>query len=616
MSLESKGNSIYANSFQITTIDSDNFDIVNPKGEILLNGVAPGGGGGSLPIIGTGDITVQGNIRAQGDGVSTGKLEGEIIKATTGNIIATAGNVEVLAGNVEISGTGGLEINGTGNINLLGTGNLGVGTGGITSIGNVSVTTGDLETATGDIVSANNIYFEGTDLFNRSETGGVVTNTSYKDFKQLVGLNDNNTFTGTNKFDDNVTEFSEKVSVGTRDAGGLFTQNLALNKSGNLECDSMNNTTTITCGNVTCDNGGVNSCAARLFTTRTSGVAGWTMEQQTVQGNALDNVLQMRGGQAGAYISIVDSAFAGFVPNIALDPQTEVLGGLIQTDSYKIGDGANTFTLKQPKSGADSGNLLLQAGASEGPIKFQNNAGTTDLVIIKPDSVDNSGQLHCPAIIFGTSGGVHNSIVNDIAGPESLVLKIRQATASSEVIFEDNNEAELIRVRKTQIELKDDLPLLFGNYSFRPQQYSLTKTLTIAANPDTATFTNMAFNCRTDSWTDVNSGATGVTLYNVALEGYYKCSISQTALSSAGNFNFCDIIFDYILRLSVQTTPDITYTEPRYGYRKKPINQAAPTIEIDHLNTPVQSQPVYVLYSGQNSGETMPIEVRLTKLDF
>ena len=605
MSFPSRVDTVYANEMSCTPVDSDSFNIVNTNGgEILLNGVAPGGGGGSLPIIGTGDITVQGNIRAQGDGVSTGKLEGEIIKATTGNIIATAGNVEVLAGNVEISGTGGLEVNGTGIIKTVGGGNITAGLA------------GDIQTTTGDIVSGNNIYFEGTDLFKRTENGGVVTNTSYKNFQGLVGLTDNNTFTGTNKFDDNTTEFSEKVSVGTRDGAGLFTQNLALNKSGNIESGSINNTNAITTGNINCDNGGTNSCAARLFTTRTSGVAGWTMEQQTVQGNALDNVLQMRGGQAGAYVSIVDSAFAGFVPNIALDPQTEVLGGLIQTDSYKIGDGANTFTLKQPKSGADSGNLLLQAGASEGPIKFQNNAGTTDLVIIKPDSVDNSGQLHCPAIIFGTSGGVHNSIVNDIAGPESLVLKIRQATASSEVIFEDNNEAELIRVRKTQIELKDDLPLLFGNYSFRPQQYSLTKTLTIAAVPDTATFTNMAFNCRTDSWTDVNSGATGVTLYNVALEGYYKCSISQTALSSAGNFNFCDIIFDYILRLSVQTTPDITYTEPRYGYRKKPINQAAPTIEIDHLNTPVQSQPVYVLYSGQNSGETMPIEVRLTKLDF
>ena len=104
--------------------------------------------------------------------------------------------------------------------------------------------------------------------------------------------------------------------------------------------------------------------------------------------------------------------------------------------------------------------------------------------------------------------------------------------------------------------------------------------------------------------------------YNVLLEGYYKCTITQTADSSSGNFSACDLMFDYILHLSIQTAPDIDITEPSFNYRKKPSNQARPTIEIDHLNTPVQSQPVFVLYPNQSAGETMPIEVRLTKLDF
>ena len=611
MSYFSKTKSINTNSIQLKSLTATDVDINCLTGNVRINGVVPGqGGANSLPITGTGDISITGNVTASGDGINSGKVTGQTV-TSIGNIV-TDGNLslEGTSSSLNITSTGGISI-ASGNITQGAGGSITSGSGGITS-------NGELQTiGNNDIVSGRNIYFDGTDLFKREDNGGVVTNTSYKNFKGLVGLADNNTFTGTNKFDDNTTEFSEKVSVGTRDGAGLFTQNLALNKSGNIESASINNTAAITCGNINCDNGALNSCAARTFTTRTSGTAGWTMEQQVVGDgpSGLDNVLQMKGGQAGAYISIVDNAFAGFVPNIALDPQTEALGGLIQTDNFRIGDGANSFDILQPKSGADANNLLIKAGAANTPIKFQNNAGTIDLARIEPDSVDNSGRLYCPAIFFGTTG-VHNSIVNDIAGPQSLVLRIRQATASSEVIFEDNNEAELIRVRKTQIELKDDLPLLFGNYSFRPQQYSLTRTLTIAAIPDTATFTNMAFNCRTDSWTNVNTGATGVTLYNVALEGYYKCTISQTALSSSGNFNFCDIIFDYILRLSVQTTPDITYTEPRYGYRKKPTNNAAPTIEIDHLNTPVQSQPVYVLYGAQNAGETMPIEVRLTKLDF
>ena len=612
MSYFSKTKSINTNSIQLKSLTATDVDINCLTGNVRINGVVPGqGGANSLPITGTGDISITGNVTASGDGINSGKVTGQTV-TSIGNIV-TDGNLslEGTSSALNITSTGGISI-ASGDITQGSTGSFTSGSGGITS-------NGELQTiGNNDIVSGRNIYFDGTDLFKREDNGGVVTNTSYKNFKGLVGLADNNTFTGTNKFDDNTTEFSEKVSVGTRDGAGLFTQNLALNKSGNIESASINNTTAITTGTINCDNGATNSCAAKTFTTRTSGVAGWTIEQQVVGDgpSGLDNVLQMKGGQAGAYVSIVDNAFAGFVPTIILAPQTEALGGLIQTDNFRVGDGgSNSFNFIQPKTGADANNLLIKAGASGGPIKFQNNAGTIDLARIEPDSVDNSGRLYCPAIFFGTTG-VHNSIVNDIAGPQSLVLRIRQATASSEVIFEDNNEAELIRVRKTQIELKDDLPLLFGNYSFRPQQYSLTRTLTIAAIPDTATFTNMAFNCRTDSWTNVNTGATGITLYNVALEGYYKCTISQTALSSSGNFNFCDIIFDYILRLSVQTTPDITYTEPRYGYRKKPTNQAAPTIEIDHLNTPVQSQPVYVLYSGQNAGETMPIEVRLTKLDF
>jgi hypothetical protein len=75
-------------------------------------------------------------------------------------------------------------------------------------------------------------------------------------------------------------------------------------------------------------------------------------------------------------------------------------------------------------------------------------------------------------------------------------------------------------------------------------------------------------------------------------------------------------MFDYVLHLSIQTAPDIDVSEPAFNYRKKPTNQPRPTIQIDHLNTPVQSQPVFILYGTQSAGETMPIEVRLTKLDF
>jgi len=313
----------------------------NEGGKIFINGIEPGSGGsgGSPPISGTGnitivgDITTTGNIRANGDGVTTGKLEGVIIKATSGNIIATSGNVEVLNGNVEISGGGGLEVNGTGIIKTVGGGNITAGLA------------GDIQTTTGDIISGNKIFFDGDDIYHR--TNNPVAQTSYVTYKQLPQLNAANTFTGANKFDSNVNEFSQRISVGERDSGGLFTQKTAINPSGNIECVSLNNGTSITTGTINCDNGGDNSCAARVFTTRTSGLAGWEIEQQTAQGNQLDNVLQIKGGQAGAYVSIVNSGFAGFVPNIVLDPQTEAEGGKIVTDNYTIGDSnPNMFAIK------------------------------------------------------------------------------------------------------------------------------------------------------------------------------------------------------------------------------------------------------------------------------
>ncbi len=506
----------------IYTNNGEDIDIKSEGGgKILINGIEPsagGGGSGILPpnVNGTGDLTTTGNIRAQGDGVSTGKLEGEIIKATSGNIIASQGNVEVLSGNVEISGTGGLEVNGTGIIKTVGGGNITAGL------------SGDIQTTTGDIVSGNKIFFDGDDIYHR--TNNPAAETSYVTYKQLPQLGANNTFTGANKFDDNTTEFSEKVSVGTRDAGGLFTQNLALNNSGNIESKTINNNTTITCGNITCDNGGDNSCAAKTFTTRTSGLAGWTIEQQTVQGDPLDNILQIKGGQVGAYITINDSAFSGSVPNITLDPRTTALGGQVQTDLFTVGDGANAFNITQPRSGADVNNLLIQAGAANTPIKFQNNTGTTDLVRIEPDGADGSGRIYCPAIYFGTTG-LHNSIVNDVAGPESLVLKIRQATASSEVVFLDNADAEIIRIQKTQIEFGQNIPILFNNYSFRPQQYTFNFTgALIDDNP-----TGVLFNSHSALWTNVNDGGPTQTLATIG-NNFYKMTIIGVPDNSAGSY--------------------------------------------------------------------------------
>ncbi len=384
-----------------------NIEHRNPVHKILINGVEPGGGGGaSLPISGTGNIDIIGDITA-------------------------------------------------------------------TTLS----TTGDIQTTTGtsDIVSGRNFYFDGTDIFKRDIVGGVATNTSYTNYKQLAIKDAGNTFTGANKFNDNITEFADKVSVGTRDAvTGLFTQNLALNKSGNIESKTINNTTQITCGSITCDNGPDNECKARVFNTRTSGTNGWNIQQQKVEANAPanagNNILQIAATQAQAAgipveVYITSSEFNpsnGDNPNIKLIPSTVLNGGRIQAAQFDLGTAGGRYYLKQ-----------------------------------------------------------------DIGGPLNDVLQIKAPTAAGEVHFQDNLGGDTLKIKNASVDLKNDIPLNFGAYLFRPQQY--TYNFTNAVIDDNPT---VLFNSSTTLWTNVNAGGTS-TLANIG-NNFFKITIIGVPTNSAG----------------------------------------------------------------------------------
>ena len=331
------------------------------EGKVFINGIEPGAGGsgGSPPISGTGNITITGNAIISGDGISNGKIEGQTIKSID-NIVISSGSLEVTTGGVDIKANGNMTLEGNGNINQQGTGKITSGTGGIESLGDIkTIGAYDLEIG-GDI------YFDGNDIFHR--TNNPAAQKSYKDYKQLPGLNDANVFTGANQFNDNTTEFAGKVSVGTRDAvSELFTQNLALNTSGNIESKTINNTTLIQCGNINCGNAGLNEVRARVFKTRTNennSPEGWTIEQQTPSNPAqtFDRALAFKGGEANAFISILDSAHSGFVPNIVLDPRNSTDGGLVAATVHQVGQGGEAYWLTQPNTGADADNLLIRAG--------------------------------------------------------------------------------------------------------------------------------------------------------------------------------------------------------------------------------------------------------------
>ena len=456
---------------------TEQVDIISSNGtEIKINGVVPGSGSGALPIDDAGDIKLNpGNLICVGDGNNTGKIDAEKLTINTGDITITQGKLEVVAGkievtnnNVEISGTGNLQVKGNGEIKTEGGGNITAGLA------------GDIQTTTGDIVSGNDIYFEGQDIYHR--TNNPVANLSYKDFKQLAGKNDNNVFTGSNQFNSNTTEFAAKVSVGTRDGGGLFTQNLALNTSGNVESKTINNGTQIQCGNINCGNAALNEVRARVFNTRTNennSPDGWLIEQALPNSPAeqVDRILQIKAQEASAYITITPSDFTGTDPAIILDPNNTANGGKIYAGSFTFGTKPERYVLTQ-----------------------------------------------------------------DLTGPLNHTLQISAPTASSKVEFKDNDNNVTLDVNKTEINLGNTIPINFGLYSFRPQQYIFNFTgANIDDNP-----TNVLFNTHTALWSNVNNPSASTQTLSQIGEGYFKMTILGGASSGGtyGAFRFmCDFPF-------------------------------------------------------------------------
>ena len=586
----------------------------NQGGNILINGIVPTGGGGvSLPIDGVGNITVTGDITANGDGLNNGRMEAQTIKSID-NIVISNGSLEVTTGGVDIKGNGNMVLEGNGDINVLGNGDISnaSGSGKIASGSGGFESKGDIKTIGAfDLEIGKDIYFDGDDIYHR--TNNPVGQQNYKDYKQLVALNDNNIFTGSNQFNDNTTEFAAKVSVGTRDAvSDLFTQNLALNTSGNIESKTINNGTIVQCGNINCGNAGLNEVRARQFKTRTNennSPEGWTISQQTPSNPAenLDKSLVFKGGEANAFISILDSAHSGFVPNITLDPRTSTLGGLVSATVHQVGQGGEAYWLTQPNTGADADNLLIRAGLNEGSVKFKNNASNIDLAIIQKDSVTNQGRLYVPAIFFGTTG-LHNSIVNDTSGADSLVLKVKQATASSKVEFLDNSAASIMEVKKTEIELGNTIPILFGAYSFRPIEitYAFTGAV-LDSNPATL------FNSLTTNFTRTNDGATVVV--NDLGEGVYILSIDATS-SSGGTIGSSRFMCNFPYMVSALASGSFSFDGNFCMNITPPAGFSEPTLEGDGTGGPVGSTNYSFAFPSITGTETYNGTVKITRLSY
>ena len=302
--------------------DTDTIDIVASNGtQIKINGQVPGGGGGAIlppDIDGIGNITTTGNITANGDGLATGLLEAQSIHSR--GPLRVDGKLSVPTNNIEVS-TGKITID-AGNIEQGGAGKIITGTGGLECNGEI------VQIGAYDLTIGRDIYFFGSDIYHSQ--GNPAINTPYKTFKGLAGLNDNQTFVGSNIF-------TQTTEFGTINQGSYP---IRLNANGDIQSVNLNNTTLIQCGNINAGNGGDNRIRAKEFYTRTSennslGREGWSFFQQLPSNPAdpVDKILQIRAGEVGGLATITATDFTGTEPSIVLDPRTQADGGKVVTSS-------------------------------------------------------------------------------------------------------------------------------------------------------------------------------------------------------------------------------------------------------------------------------------------
>ena len=282
------------------------------------------------------------------------------------------------------------------------------------------------------------------------------------------------------------------------------------------------------------------------------------------------------------------------------------------------------------------GNIVSATGrveATEGAL-IGNSAAVSTVVTCQSVDCSNGSyddqEVRCGRI--NLSSGAHDgwSILQGSSGSDLQdTLGIASPNANGVfTVFDENFSPLLIQSKNglicqtafnqnSSLTLSAASELRLGGFVFTPIQYQrVIPTFTFRSTDDTTAFTNRLFDFRSNAdWTNVNTGATNQNLYITSSEGFYKVAVELQGNSSSGNFTFVRVLFDYTLCFSVQASPD---TEPAvtYSYRVKPAN-ATPSVNVNFLANPVQSQPVFLRFANQTSGETFSnVVVRVTKMPY
>ena len=437
----------------------------------------------------------------------------------------------------------------------------GSGGGSIPPIGDVSFVGNLIVDDDGDnLGNKGNIIFGGQDIYHSTpQVPGqpAVDDISYVTFKQLAEKNENQLFTGQN-------DFAERVRIQLSDGAPIptYTDKITFNTSGNIACIDINNDTQITTGTITCDNGGDNECKARIFNTRTSGTNGWNIKQQKVEaaapGNAGNNILQIAATQAQA---------AGIPVEV-----------FITSSEY------------DPTNG-DNPNIKLI-----------------------PSTVLNGGKIQAAQFDLGTASGRYY-LKQDIGGPLDQVLQIKAPSATGEIHFQDNLGGDTLKIKNASVDLKNDIPLNFGAYSFRPQQFYKDLNVFSFNHSGGIGPTNLLFNTgnpAVQEWTNVNTGAGSQAIDLLNNPGAYKITIRQTTPGTQSQINGMRVMSDIVLSRPNDNSPNVELSQPT-AYSFDAYDGTAPIIT---MVPGFLTWAVHATFPGTTNNETANIRVTLTQMPF
>ena len=506
-----------------------------------------------------------------------------VLGSATGTVnITSLGGEDILINGVLPGGGGGGGVPAIGDIDFIGNLNCNDVVGGgakgiITAEKKINSGVGGIEStgliksgAAGDIHSGKDLFFDGQDIYK--DYPGIVppiAPKTYKDYKGLIATGDNNTFTGTNKFRNNAVS----IQALNLDVPAVFVDKITLNTDGNINCNEINNNTLLKSNSIICENGPADSqkVMARQYHFRPNSLetTGWVFSQKPPDNPAIpeDNYLMLQNTQATGSLNLVKSSFDPENPtpfDIILDPQNGQVKTATSFDAPQVNfrkNAVDNWSISQPAAGDPAeGTLIVRSPNTLGSFNIFDSAsspwaqfGSTGTTLPKPTTINNTLNVN-----GNTTLGSTNS-------------------------------------------------LLFGSYSFRPEQF----TLNLSAFRIEASATNFTqIFTHTSNFTNVNTGATNQQL----VKGFYKLSVSQTNVSTpGGSYDDLGILCDFVYRIPSDATPNNQLPNPLSFSYGKYLTTDSPQIEI--RRNAVGGQDVHLTFPSSVSGESMAITVKLTKMD-